>query len=68
MQVAGANSTANGTYTAGKKIDIYGDQLGVYMSSPVAGNKALIDAPEINTQPKTQRERWPLFMREIMPT
>lgn len=52
MQVAGANSTANGTYTAGKKIDIYGDQLGVYMSSPVAGNEALIDAPEINVSTK----------------
>lgn len=52
MQVAGANSTANGTYTAGKKIDIYGDQLGVYMSSPVAGNEALIDAPEINISTK----------------
>ena len=52
MQVAGANSTANGTYTAGKKIDIYGDQLGVYISSPGAGNKALIDAPEINISTK----------------
>lgn len=52
MQVDGANSTANGTYTAGKKIDIYGDQLGVYMTSPIAGNKALIDAPEINISTK----------------
>lgn len=55
MQVDGANSTANGTYTAGKKIDIYGDQLGVYMTSPIAGNKALIDAPEINISTQNSR-------------
>lgn len=48
MQVENSSSAVNATYTAGKKIDIYGDQLGIYMTNAEKGNSATLDAPVIN--------------------